>query len=302
MEFGNQGLTSPQLFRQDFGKQDFEEISQRERSYAARNDGSTRPRVAAVSICSFRPPRNTAKVPIMSCNTSSPHPLLPLTASEIAAVAKCVLSCSVSASNGTTNGTSGDSDGSSSPSLRFVAISLLEPSTTELQSYEEAPASSKPPLPRQAEVVTLNSKTGLAAEHIVELYKDDKSLTAKRISFVELPPGTQPMFTPDDCDLAEQIVLKSSWVQKVVHERYGISPEDFASRLVCDPWSVHLAGSDDHALVQKGTEQNGGVPARLVQTFLYHRQAGKGMEDNHYAHPVSRELRLLMGFDRTYTC
>lgn len=144
--------------------------------------------------------------------------------------------------------------------LRFVAVSLKEPSRSG-------------PAGRQAEVVALNPSTGLASEFKVDL------TSSKVTSSKTLEAGLQPMFSPDDCDLAEAIVQRSALVQQILRERYGI---DDISRVACDPWSVNLACAEDKAL----TIGEGGKPARLVQTFLYHRQLGDGLEDNHYAHPI----------------
>lgn len=46
-------------------------------------------------------------------------------------------------------------------------------------------------------------------------------------------------------------------------------------------WSVHLASEEDRLLVE-----GDGKPRRLVQTFLYQRMVGEGLECNHYAHPI----------------
>ena len=171
-------------------------------------------------------------------------------------------------------------------SLRFVAVSLLEPPKKE---YIAGNAS-----PRRAEVITLNPTTGLAAEYVVNL---DTELVD---TINELPWGTQPMLTPEDCDLAEAIVKSSKEVQKVLLDRYGIT--DVAKEVACDPWSVHLASEEDRALVDWRKDEvstsssasddsgdsatNKHIPGRLVQTFLYQRQYGDGLEDNHYAHPI----------------
>ena len=79
--------------------------------------------------------------------------------------------------------------------------------------------------------------------------------------------GAQPTATPDDCELAEHIILADAKVMAMVAERYGIHD---ASRVVFDPWTLH------------------GTPAglegrRLMQGFLYVRG---GPEDNEYAHPL----------------
>lgn len=153
--------------------------------------------------------------------------------------------------------------------LRFVAISLKEPSKNEKSEYTE---SGKLPT-RQAEVVTINPSTGIASEYIVNVVNCDV------VTHKELASGVQPMFTPDDCDLAETIVRKSSEVAAIIKERYGITDME---RIVCDPWSINLACDKDVEL----TRWNKNKPGRMVQTFLYYRANGKDLECNHYAHPI----------------
>ena len=111
------------------------------------------------------------------------------------------------------------------------------------------------------------------------------------------------MLTPEDCELAEAIVLASKQIAAIVAERYGITD---MTRLACDPWSINLASEAELELVKDA--EKGGVPARLVQTFLYHRAYGDDFEDNHYAHPIdivpvvdliSREVVAINGLQRS---
>ena len=95
---------------------------------------------------------------------------------------------------------------------------------------------------RAAEVLVLNTQTGIATEVIVNL--PNSSI----LKYVDLPPGTQPMLTPDDCFLAENIVKQSKEVQTVLMERYGIT--DFNTQVAADPWSGHLADDYDHAMTR----------------------------------------------------
>lgn len=168
--------------------------------------------------------------------------------------------------------------------LRFVAISLQEAAAT-----------------RAAEVVVLQTDTGVARELVVELPDSDDTVVS---SSTELPVGVQPLLTPEDCDLAEMIAKESPVLQAALLERYGIT--DVQHEICADPWSVHLASDEDAAL----TMTEAGEPRRLVQTFLYQRVQGdhKGMEDNHYAHPIdilpivdlnSKSLVRIDGLDRT---
>ena len=174
--------------------------------------------------------------------------------------------------------------------IRFVAVSLKEPPKSEQDTF----------VTRMAEIVVLNPETGIATELSVTL--DDvngHSISRK----ADLPRGVQPMFTPDDCALAEEIVQQSAEVRKVLLDRYGISS---MAHVAADPWSVHLAEAADYALTDPAdplTEP----PRRLVQTFLYQRMFGNDLEDNHYAHPIdivpvidlnTRKVIRIDGLDR----
>jgi primary-amine oxidase len=212
------------------------------------------------------------------------HPLAPLTADEITQAASLVRAqVGVSAASDPTQ-----------EQLRFVVISLQEPPKADLFPFLDGTSTAL--LPRRAEVVILQPTTGLATELVVDLS------TNVILHSTVLPAGAQPMFTPEDCELAEAIVHASPEVAKVLQERYGI---DDITRVACDPWSVNLASEEDVALTQWNKES--GVPGRLVQTFLYHRQYGDGIEDNHYAHPIdilpvvdlnARKVVKIEGLDR----
>ena len=158
-----------------------------------------------------------------------------------------------------------------SESIRFVAVSLREPSPGEIASSFSSSGDGSAPR-RLAEVLVLDPTTGLATELVV--HGDD--VVESRM----LPSGTQPMLTPDDCLLAEDICKSSAEVRTALRERYGFVDMD---GIAADPWSVHLASDGDRLLC---TDASTGKPRRLVQTFLYARMEGGGMEDNHYAHPI----------------
>lgn len=209
--------------------------------------------------------------------TLSPiHPLNPLSAEEIAEASSVLKSfLGLTAEN-------------TEKDLRFVAVSLKEPPKMEyLQGVE---------IPRQAEIVAINQTTGVATEYEVNI--ETNQVTSAK----DLPKGVQPMLTPEDCELAEAIVLASKPIALIVAERYGITD---LKRLACDPWSIHLASEGERELVSNA--ERGGVPARLVQTFLYFRAYGDNFEDNHYAHPIdivpvvdliSREVVTIHGLGR----
>jgi primary-amine oxidase len=155
---------------------------------------------------------------------------------------------------------------SSDPTLRFVAITLAEPSMKTPTSVDTS---------RAAEVVVLDPKTGLGTELTVNLLTDSIDKTN------QLPPGVQPMFTPEDCELAEVIAKKSEWLQQVLKERYGITD---MSKICADPWSINIGDESDRKMTVSDNPSD--PPRRLVQCFLYLRTHGEGLEDNHYAHPI----------------
>jgi len=179
--------------------------------------------------------------------TPATHPLHNLTPAEISA-----------ASTATKEHLS-----DSSSYLRFIAITRKEPLAEDST--------------RNAEVIVLNSKSGLASELTIALQADGAKVTEQ----VDLSRGTQPMLRPEDCDLAEEIMKSSPEVQQALQDRYGITDME---KVAGDPWSVHLASEDDYALTEPDDPSL--PPRRLVQTFLYQRVQGKDLEDNHYAHPI----------------
>jgi primary-amine oxidase len=186
--------------------------------------------------------------------TTSPHPLDPLTADEITQASEAV------------RNHLGLSPVNVDKHVRFASISLNEPPK---QDYIQGIVT-----PRRAEIVALNPTTGIASEYQVDLN------TGQVVYSNDLPRGVQPLLTPDDCDLAEAIVQSSPEVAAAMRERYNIVD---MSTVACDPWSIHLASEEDRQLTQW---RDDGIPGRLVQTFLYHRQYGEGLEDNVYAHPI----------------
>jgi Cu2+-containing amine oxidase len=122
--------------------------------------------------------------------SSTSHPLDPLSGAEIQAASSAVKKHL------------GVSPDNMVQTLRFVAVSLLEPPKKEYllaQSSEVVP----PALARRAEIIALNPSTGVASEYHVELSNSTTEEDAKVIYQIDLPLGTQPLFTPEDCDLAE---------------------------------------------------------------------------------------------------
>lgn len=175
------------------------------------------------------------------------HPSATLTPAEISAAASAVKASVTDAG------------------LRFIAITASEGSKHTVMAA-----------PRQAEVIALGSD-GIGMELLVDL------TTNKVTESRKLPPGVQPMFTPEDCEVAEEICKSSPEVQKVLLERYGIPKDKIATHVAADPWSISLAGPADEAMV--APDPATGMPRRCVQTFLYYRPHGT-MADNQYAHPI----------------
>ena len=195
-------------------------------------------------------------------SASERHPLTSLTPDEISAAASAVK----------------DHYSSESSHIRFVAIALAEPPKAVLR------ASAKPA--READIIILNTKTGIGTELKVALGDDDDSSSAAAAAasvtaVQDLERGVQPLLTPDDCEMAEAISKSSPELQAALKERYGITD---MSRVAADPWSVFMA-SDEHISMTE-PEDPSLPPRRLVQTFLYQRMEGAGLEDNHYAHPI----------------
>eukprot|EP00188_Purpureofilum_apyrenoidigerum_P006075 Plantae.Rhodophyta-Purpureofilum_apyrenoidigerum.ctg8779.p1 GENE.Plantae.Rhodophyta-Purpureofilum_apyrenoidigerum.ctg8779~~Plantae.Rhodophyta-Purpureofilum_apyrenoidigerum.ctg8779.p1 ORF type:complete len:649 (+),score=102.63 Plantae.Rhodophyta-Purpureofilum_apyrenoidigerum.ctg8779:157-2103(+) len=197
------------------------------------------------------------------------HPLDPLDAEEIIAAAETVRQ-------------------GFKEELRFNTITLREPGKQEVANFEKKGSS----VSRSATVVVLTPRNSRCYELVVSL--DVKEIVEK----TELPLGTQPPFTPDDCFLAEEIVKSDVKVQELVKSKYDICDLDL---LVCDPWSVHLT-ADDVAQLKK--IEDDWQTLRLVQTFLYRRDDA---DDNHYAHPIdlvpivdlnSKKVVLVDGEDR----
>lgn len=70
------------------------------------------------------------------------------------------------------------------------------------------------------------SESTAAYEAICEITPpagDEEQPTALVVSCKPLGEGFQPLLSPDDCDLAEQIVKLDAGVAKLLEERYGIT-------------------------------------------------------------------------------
>ena len=203
--------------------------------------------------------------------TTSTHPLDDLDAAEIALATSAVKTALAE--------DAGDDEESE---IRFSYVTLREPPKREMTAFV-AGDGAKPK--RQAEVlVTIVAKLA-SFVFVVDLPGgggDDAASAASVASVASrerIPADCQPMFSPDDCFLAEEIVKGDDAVRAELVERYGVDPADFAECLVCDPWSVHVATPDFEPLRWR---DDGGA-ARLIQCFLYWRNSEA---DNQYAKPI----------------
>jgi primary-amine oxidase len=190
------------------------------------------------------------------------HPLDDLTAAEMTAAASTVKSDLLSTSE----------DVDESHEIRFSYVTLAEPAKAAMRAY----LAGEGPVPaRQAEVIATIVPKMDAYVFVVNLGEDGASVASKSL----VPEGCQPLFSPDDCFLAEEIVKADDAVCAELAERYGVDPADFDTCLVCDPWSVHVATPDFDPLKWRPD----GRAARLIQCFLYWRN---DEADNQYAKPV----------------
>ena len=188
------------------------------------------------------------------------HPLDDLTAAEITAAAAVVKSALLA-----------DASDASDDEIRFSYVTLAEPAKLAMAAYVTGEG---PVPPRQAEVIaTIVSK--MDAYIFVVNLGDEPSVASKN----PVPEGCQPLFSPDDCFLAEEIVKADEAVCAEIAERYGVDPADFGTSLICDPWSVHVATPDFEPLKWRPD----GRAARLIQCFLYWRN---DEADNQYAKPI----------------
>ncbi|KAI8475788.1 MAG: copper amine oxidase [Monoraphidium minutum] len=145
--------------------------------------------------------------------------------------------------------------------LRFNTIMLQEPPKRQLIDWYNGRG---PEPPRRGVVWVLNPPHGKLFEAVVDLPPAGGPDTVLEWTLMD---GLQPTATPDDCTLAEEIILKDKRVMAMVAERYGITDP---ALIVFDPWTLH------------------GTPAgyegrRLMQGFLYVRTSP---DDNEYAHPL----------------
>ena len=117
------------------------------------------------------------------------HPLDDLTAAEMTAAASTVKSDLLSTSE----------DVDESHEIRFSYVTLAEPAKAAMRAY----LAGEGPVPaRQAEVIATIVPKMDAYVFVVNLGEDGASVASKSL----VPEGCQPLFSPDDCFLAEEIV------------------------------------------------------------------------------------------------
>lgn len=175
------------------------------------------------------------------------HPLDPITETEVRIAARTVRA----------------SLGDHAQLVRFNIIDVIEPEKALVLAHGGEAIES-----RTVTVTYQLPEEGRAFKATVEVNSTGDGSISSTTELV----GVQPLLSPDDCELAEEIVKSSSSVRSLLEERYGID----ISTVACDPWSVHCTGSEPFD-----------TSKRLVQTFLYARDRGPGNEvSNAYAHPL----------------
>ncbi|KAJ4181471.1 hypothetical protein NW767_013522 [Fusarium falciforme] len=177
-----------------------------------------------------------------------PHPLCPLSASEIQASARLVQGA-----------------WPASVSLRFKVITLSEPPKQQLAPYLAALEKGPPsPLDRRAFVAYYIRKTDIFHEAVVNL------TTGTVESNVRLGPHLHGNADYDEAQMIEKVALEDP---KVLAELEKLKlPE---GTVVCaDPWIYGSDGIDDDQ--------------RMYQVFLYMRDPANSSEpdSNHYAFPL----------------
>jgi primary-amine oxidase len=142
--------------------------------------------------------------------SEKPHPLDPLTRSEISLSSKLILS-----------------HHSNSKGWIFNSITLLEPLKAELAPLLlENNASALHQLPRRSFVLLIERGSGRVFKAAVNLTSGDVE------RWEEAGPGLQPTLTPEDCIESERIVRESQEVKERC-EKLGIVNMELVT---ADPW------------------------------------------------------------------
>jgi primary-amine oxidase len=143
-------------------------------------------------------------------------------------------------------------------SVRFVSITLNEPSKHAVAAYRPGSAA-----PREAFVVLLNRDTETAYEAVVEL--TSKTVVSRK----QLPIGIQPSIMLDEFFEVERAVRKDPEFLAALQRR-GINNPDL---VMVDPWSAGFYGKELPEYIGR----------RLMRALCFVRAEEK---DNGYAHPI----------------
>lgn len=152
--------------------------------------------------------------------SASFHPLDQLSAAEITAVATAVKKSLLA--NDSSNG------GAANGKPRFNVITLAEPPKADLLKFQEQNGDAAA-LPRRAQVIFMTPESGAGYEAIVELPTPSSEgqtageITGEVLSCDALGDSFQPLLSPDDCELAEEIVKLDAGVARLLEERYSIT-------------------------------------------------------------------------------
>ena len=141
------------------------------------------------------------------------HPLEPLTADEVAAVATILKEAR-----------------GLGPSHRFVFVALHEPAKAQVLAW----SAGDDPLPREAHVVLYDRATRATCEAVVSL------TTREVVSFAEVP-GVQASIMAEEFESCEAIVVADPRWQEAMRRR-GV--EDFSLAMI-DPWASSWTGPED---------------------------------------------------------
>eukprot|EP00884_Botryococcus_braunii_P003392 jgi/Botrbrau1/13053/Bobra.0187s0015.1 len=166
------------------------------------------------------------------------------------------------------------------PELRFNTITLKEPPKKALLAYR---ANGGAPPKREAFCIVQAFPVAPVIETVIDLGGDEALPT----SWTQVE-GVQPLASPDDCFLAEDIVKEDP------HIRASWPTPTTSQTCLLWPATPGLLG---------GTVNDPPVDGRLIQTFMYLRSSP---DDNHYAHPldfvpvVDLNLRKVVHVDKPY--
>eukprot|EP00775_Hariotina_reticulata_P002821 gene2821-3114_t len=158
------------------------------------------------------------------------HPLDQLTAVEVSRASACVRR--YAAAEGITG------------TLRFNTIMLKEPPKAQMLAFWKG----RGPKPeRRAVVWVINAPKGDFYEAIVALAEGPAATAGSGAAALDevriwrKMEGLQPTTTPDDCTLAEHIIMADPRIRNLLRDRYGITDPDL---IVFDAWSLHGTPED----------------------------------------------------------